>query len=240
MGVHNRVVIDDTTASSRIDSLIQFLNNTDGITAEAKTEEISSDNYDGVLYAFDGADILCFFGYKTGGLLHTACWVKNGENTIYGPVTNGNDFVDPTDLAINTYISDECKIVSINDASTSRGGLETILIGINNAQLIGYGGNTTIAELVDISSLTFKDVADTAGIQYTYANMFPYAANAGTLDFLAQSYFVNGGVRKFTSTFMMECSTVSLGSTVSLTNPLGNHLAIGAHCLVPLDQGGNE
>ena len=106
--------------------------------------------------------------------------------------------------------------------------------------LIGYGGNTTNTEMVDISTLTFEDVTDTARIAYTYTNMFPYEADSGSLDFLAQAYFVNGGVRKFTSTILKECSTVSILSTGSMPNPLPFHFAIGAHCLVPLDQGGNE
>ena len=239
MGVHDRALISTTTVEDRLSSLIYFLNGKEGITAEAKTEEISSNNYDGVLYSFDGTNISCFFGYKEDGLLYTGCWVKNGVTTIYGPLVNGNDFVSATDLVIHTYIDDACKYITINDMSTSRGGLQTMLTDAGNI-LVGYGGNTTNAEMVDISTLVFEDIADTARIQYTYTNMFPYEADSGSLDFLAQAYFVNGGVRKFTSTILKECSTVSILSTVSMPDPLPLHFAIGAHCLVPLDQGGNE
>lgn len=239
MGVHDRALISTTTVEDRLSSLIEFLNGKDGITAVAHTDTISGDSYNGVLYSFDDTDISCFFGYKAEGLLYTGCWVKNGNTTIYFPSPRGNDSVSATDLVIHTYIDDACKYVTINDMSTSRGGLQTMLTDAGKI-LIGYGENATNAEMVDISTLTFEDVTDTARIAYTYTNMFPYEADSGSLDFLAQAYFVNGGVRKFTSTILKECSTVSILSTGSMPDPLPLHFAIGAHCLVPLDEGGNE
>ena len=131
------------------------------------------------------------------------------------------------------------------DCISTHCGIEVAIVNVSNSNvLVGYKVNTSnpVQQFVDISELTFENVSDSARIQYSYTNMFPYESNPGTLDFLAQSYFVNNGVRVYMSDLLKECSTLSLLTTASLPYPLGNHIAVGAHCIVPItvEEGGNE
>lgn len=248
MGVYNSITITSDDLETRLNSLATYLNSLDGITAERYDDEDWNIGWDpgypkGVKYSFDGTNISCFFGYFRG-LIYTAEAVMKNDDYIlktthspYNPTT--------TDLVVYSYIDDNCKLITIKDAYSSRGGLTTILLTIGNTKLIGYGSFYTASDDItfeDISSLTFEEISDSVRIPYTYTNMFPYAAPIGQLDFVNQAYFVNGNnVKKFTTGLLKECSTVNLLSSASLPTPLGNFIAIGAHCLAPLDpEGGDE
>lgn len=243
MGVYKTTIID-AEASQKIANLVAYLNDLDDISAVEGTIEISSTTYTGAEFSFDNTLINGFFGINNDGTA-SAVWLKNGDTYLVEPTVNGHGFSNPGDISIHSYIDEKCKILSIRDIDTTHNGIEAAVVEVNNSNtLVGYLVNTTnpIQQFVDISSLTFENVSDTARTQYTYTNMFPYEANPGTLDFLAQSYFVNNGVRAYISDLLKECSTLSLLSTASLPYPLGNHLAIGAHCIVPItvEEGGNE
>lgn len=235
MGVFNRAIFS-TSESERIASLIAYLNNLNSeestiISAEEGTLEISDTTYTGVSFELAGTDISGFFGYN--GLSYTACCLKNGNNELIPNTARSNS--SETNLAINTYVDDNCIYIAINDLQANKTGLELMLLNISSSKaLIGYKELNIAAEVADISTLVFEDISDTARVQYTYTDMFPYVAISGTIDFLAQSYFVNGGVKKFQSNFLRECSTVTIKSTASL--PDGNYIALGAHCLAPLDE----
>ena len=235
MGVYNRAIFS-TSESERIASLISYLNNLNSeestiISAEEGTLEINGTTYTGVHFELASADISGFFGYN--GLSNTACCLKNGNNDLI-PDTAESDSSE-TNLAVNTYIDDNCIYIAINDLHADKTGLELMLLNISSSKvLIGYKELDTADEIADISTLIFEDISDTARVKYTYTNMFPYAAISGTIDFLAQSYFVNGGIKKFQSNFLRECSIVTIKSTASL--PDGNYIALGAHCLAPLDE----
>lgn len=234
MGVYNRAIFS-TSESERIASLIAYLNNLNPeestiISAEEGTLEIDGTTYTGVNFELAGTDISGFFGYN--GLQYNACCLKNGNNVLIPDTAKDN--VDTANLSVNSYIDDNCIYIAINDLNANKTGLELMLLNISSSKvLIGYKELDTAEEIVDISTLIFEDISDTARVQYTYTNMFPYVAISGTIDFLAQSYFVNGGVKKFQSNLLRECSTVTIKSTASL--PDGNYLALGAHCLAPLD-----
>lgn len=237
MGAYNRAIFS-TSESERIASLISYLNNLNPdpenptiILAEEGTLEISGTTYTGVNFELTGTDISGFFGYN--GLSYTACCLKNGDNNLVPDTARNNS--SETNLAVNTYIDDNCIYIAINDLQANKTGLELMLLNISSSKaLIGYKELNTADEIADISTLIFEDINDTARVQYTYTNMFPYAAISGTIDFLAQSYFVNGGIKKFQSNFLRECSIVTIKSTASL--PDGNYIALGAHCLAPLDE----
>ena len=239
MGVFDRAIFS-TSESERIASLIAYLNNLNSeestiISAEEGTLEISGTTYTGVSFELAGTDISGFFGYN--GLSNTACCLKNGNNDLI-PDTAESDS-SKTNLAVNTYIDNNCIYIAINDLHADKTGLEFVLLNISESKtLIGYKELNIADEVADISTLVFEDISDTARVQYTYTNMFPYVAISGTIDFLAQSYFINGGVKKFQSNLLRECSTVTIKSTVSL--PDGNYIALGAHCLAPLDEEVNE
>ena len=243
MGVYNRAIFS-TSESERIASLISYLNNLNPdpenptiISAEEGTLEVSGSTYTGVNFSFIGTDISGFFGYS--GLTYTGCKLINGENTyLIAPVAHS--FTDYTNLAINSYIDNNCIYIAIKDLHQNHGGIEVILLKLSETKtMIGYkdlynDASEVTYEVADISTLIFEDISDTARVQYTYTNMFQYVAISGTIDFLAQSYFINGGVKKLQSNFLRECSTVTIKSTASL--PDGNYIALGAHCLAPLDE----
>lgn len=243
MGVYNTTTITSTNFEQRVTSLTNYLNNLNGVSAIESTIEYDSNEYSGTLFSIDGTGIQGFYGYyyddiqsKTSVLV----WLNNGSSVLIAP--NDGLYSGIDNLRVDSYIDENCIVLYVRDDNSGSEGLELVLVNVSNAsKLIGYAEiNTGDPGFIDISELTFENVDDNARIPYTYTNMFPYRAAVGTIDFLGQAYFVNGGVRRYTCEFMKECSTVSLLSTVSLPSPLNNHLAIGSHCLVPLDDEGGE
>lgn len=243
MGVYNTVTISTTDKDEQYASIINYLNSLDGITAEMYTDEDwdlgTYGNPTGVRFTFDGTNISGFYAYYRD-MYYTAACAKNGETYLLK--YSNTPYTSYSGITIHSYIDDNCKIISMKSNLSDRTGLMIVLLTIGEIKLVGYkawDGNSN--SFTDISGLTFEDVNDDIRIPYTYTNMFPYAAPAGTLDFLNQAYFVNGSnVKKFTTEFLKECSAVNLLSSASLPAPLGNYLAIGAHCLAPLDEeGGN-
>lgn len=236
MGVYNNISISNTDAETRATSLANYLNNLDNVSAELTTETVSDVDYIGAAFSIDGSNITGFFGFNTGST-GTYKYLMNGD--IYLIQAEASTTGTAGVAYVHSYIDDACVLLSMYDSHTTPDGIQVMLVDISGGmKLVGYKALTS-AEFADISSLTFENVADSARIAYSYTNMFPYEAAPGTLDFLAQSYFVNNGIRKYTSTVLKECSTVTILSTVSLPTPLNNHLAIGAHCIVPIDEGGN-
>jgi len=243
MGVYKTTVID-AGASQKIASLVSYLNDLNGITAVEGNIDIDSTTYNGAVFSFDDSTISGFFGINDEGTF-SAVSLQNGSVYLVEPTSEGSASSNPGDISIHSYIDDNCKILSIRDCTSTHCGIEVAIVNVSNSNtLVGYTVNTSnpVQQFVDISELTFENVSDSARIQYTYTNMFPYESNPGTLDFLAQSYFVNNGVRVYMSTVLKECSTLSLLTTASLPDPLGNHIAVGAHCVVPItvEEGGNE
>lgn len=243
MGVYKTTVID-ADASQKIANLVAYLNDLDGINAIENSLDIDSTTYNGVEFSFDGNSISGFFGINDQGTF-SAVSLQNGSISLIDPIAEGEVSSNPGDISIHSYIDDNCKILSIMDCTSTHCGIEVAIVNVSNSNtLVGYKVNTSdpVQQFVDISELTFENVSDSARIQYSYTNMFPYESNPGTLDFLAQSYFVNNGVRAYMSNLLKECSTLSLLTTASLPYPLGNHIAVGAHCIVPItvEEGGNE
>ena len=247
MGVYNSITITSGDLETRLDSLATYLNSLDGITAERYNDEDWDIGWDpgypqGVKYSFDGTNISCFFGYYRE-MIYTAEGVKKDDAYIL-KTTHAPYVPTGTPLVVHSYIDDNCKLITIKDTCPDRGGLTTVMLTIGNTKLVGYKSFYTASNnvtFVDISSLTFEEISDPVRIPYTYTNMFPYAAPAGQLDFINQAYFVNGNsVKKFTTDLLKECSAVNLLSSASLPAPLGNFIAIGAHCLAPLDEEGGD
>lgn len=240
MGVFDTKVITTTVLNDRVSSLVNDLDSLDGISAEQSSETYSDVEYVGALFTLDGTNVSGFFGYNDN-LKVSFSWIKNGDIYLVEKGTRGSGSGSSGNLTINSYIDEGCKLVSLTDAHTDNDGLQFALVEtIKGDILVGYRRFQSTS-FQDISSMTFENIADTGRTQYSYTNMFPYAAAAGTLDFLAKAYFVNNGVRKYTTEAMKECSTVTLLSTVSLPAPLGNHVAIGTHCIVPItEEGGDE
>ena len=238
--------ITDTDPEIRANMINNFFDQLDGISAEIDEEVLSDLNYHMSTITIDGTDVVAKYGISSStSTRRTALKVIDGSKTLipnsdayaiqyYGT----NDYVD-----VKAYIDEKMVLLYINEPSASMensNGFELIYLkDVNgNKNLIGYVQllAATNIYLYDIGTnlFYFEDESDNARIKYTYTNMFPYVAIGGTIDFLAQSYFVNSGIRKFQSNFLRECSTITIGSTASL--PDGNYIAIGTHCLAPLDE----
>ena len=245
MGVYDKILIDTYDVSQRATLMAAFLNNFDRISAEVYEYELDSTTYTGVKFTIDGSEIEGFYGY-TDSCYYSAGYFVNGDIEYIAPFAAGRRDEIQGAMRIHAYSDEKCVMISIKDNSAWRCGIEMIFINDNESKpIVGYykypAVNGGTATYTDISNLTYECTTDVTRTQCTYTNMFPYTAPAGTLDFLAQSYFINDGVKKYTSKLLKECSTMDLLSTASLPSPLGNHLAIGAHCLAPLDdEGGDE
>lgn len=229
-------------------NIVNYLNNIEGISAELYDDIASDKTYYGFVIRYNDSNLEIFLGRSTDSFVITRSWVKNGDVYISGPydTTGSIDGLNWCSLKIyvdGTFILfNACYISNRGGTPNGLGACNSAFITMENSdKLIGYYPGVSTKEIQDISTLIFENINDPARIQYSYANMFPYTANSGTLDFLAQSYFTNNGVRRYTTKLLKECSTVNLLSTVSLPDPLGNHLAIGEHCIVPITvEGGNS
>lgn len=236
MGVYNTVSIN-TSFSDRVNSLVNYLNNLNGVSAELASETYDSAEYTGALFGLANSAVSGFFGY-TQNLKNTYIWIKNGETYLVPQGVRSAGINGSGTLTIHSYIDNECVLIDMYDTHYNSDAVSLILVRTKDgSRLVGYLRDYN-ASFADISTLTFEDVNDSARVQYTYTNMFPYSAAPGTLDFLTQSCFVNNGIRRYISELLKECSAVNLLDTVSLPAPLGNHLAIGAHCIVPIEEGG--
>lgn len=239
MGVFGGTIFSNSDFNERASLLANYLNQLDGITAETETITVSSNSYTGVKFTIDEINVTGFLGYNTGCTI-TAVYVKNNNTDIYlyGPTVSGNDYQRATNVKIYYYLDDDIKLINVGDVMNGyRFKLELMSVTTTTStKLVGYrveaGGTDTF---FDVSTLTFEDSLSDSRAAYTYTNMFPYYALPGTIDFVASGFFTNNnGFKKYICESMRECSTVGLLSTQALF--VGSHLAIGAHCLVPIDE----
>lgn len=219
---------------SRIDQVSSWFNAFDGITSEVVTVTVGNIDFVGAKVSIDGTGIEMFLGDVSDSVTRSHSYIKN-EDTVLASntVTSGGS---ETGINVSAYIDEKCILLCACQNVNGPQVMYTRTVGED--YLVGYktnvNGNTNI--IVDISSMVFEEVSDSSRTPYTYANMFPYTADGAALDFLTNAYFKNGlNYKSFTSDILKECSTISLLSTASLPEPLGPHLAIGAHCIVPVD-----
>lgn len=239
MGKFYTAAITSMDPIARATSISEWFNNLDGVSSELIDYTYNNVSFKSANITIDDTDIEILFGICASDRGISISHLKNGEDNYLIPDTYTSGSTQAvTDAKLYAYIDDNCIMLSVyqsNSYNPSTNGVEIIYVKTtDNKYLIGYHKhNTQSMDYVDISSLIFEDVDDTARVPYTYTNMFPYVAIAGTIDFTNEAFFVNNGYRKFTTDNLKECSTVSLLSTQSL--PTGNCVAIGAHCLAPLD-----
>lgn len=246
MGVYDNTLITTTNISDRIDDLVAFLNTVSGVVAEKETVSISSADYLGAKFTIEGGKLEGFFGYNSSNIRFSGVYLKDVLNDAYliNPTSGGNNYASGgANTKVNVYTNvvdgeQNATVIHIADtASAYTVKIEVASLHIDNNILAGFV--LASHEYTDISSLTFKNITTNNGVLYSYTNMFPYAASIGKLDYLGQAYFVNGNnLKKFTTDILRECSTVTLLSTASLVD--GNWIALGAHCLAPLDSEEDE
>ena len=128
---------------------------------------------------------------------------------------------------VSKYDSDNVKIFWIGPYDsvdyTSAGGIAVIKFKDSN-NVWHYGGYT--GPSIDSASIT-----DSSGASIvSKSSIFDYAALPGYIDYIRESGYVSGGTKIFTSTDIFDCSTVELGSTITLSD--GNYMAIGPHSLI--------
>ena len=239
MGKIYETTITTNDRNIRISDMVAFINSLDGVTAEAVT--LSAVTYTGVKFNFTNYPIEGFFGYEvSGGLYYTGTYLKNTDtnyNYIY-VFNRGGTANEP--VSIYAYVDENCTMLAVHDLYNGHTGIECFVLNTtNNKSLVGYREliNQGGIKYVDINTLIFQDIDDTSHNQLVYTNMFPYIASAGTIDFLTKGFFVDYSspyYKKFETDALRECSTVTLLTTQSLAE--GNCIALGAHCLAPLDE----
>ena len=235
MGKFYTASITATVPQEIAASISNFFNDLDGITSEVIEYTYNNNAYYTADIKIDGTDIEMYCGCRENLIFLTK--LINGGITYLSDFTSGHS--DPPTTIVSAYINDDCiMLYCYNKIRFSYNGIEVMYVKTSdNKNLIGYYRNTVSANtynFFDISNLTFEDLDDNARITHTYTNMFPYVATAGTIDFTNEAFFVNrASIKSFISGALKECSTVTLGSTQSL--PVGNCIALGAHCLAPLD-----
>ena len=248
MGQFYTDTISSTSAVDKINTVSEYFNGLSGISSEVIDYEYDTNTYKAVDISIDGTDIEAIFGIGIDDPSTTILKVVNGDNVLIEDTVVTSSWGTNLPVTISSYINldsnsvpnETVLFISKNSNSVQDGpcGIELNYIKIDNSnRLIGYAkwGDAGIISLTDISSLTFEKLGDSARLQYTYANMFPYTAPSSYIDFLSQSYFKNGSnIRCFETDILRECSTVTLTSSVALQD--GLFVALGAHCLAPIDQ----
>ena len=242
MGVYTNARYTDTSPSARANSINEFFNALNGVTSELVSSSdpyvYGNESFTGAKITIDGSNIEIFFGNKIDDVKRVNVYIKNGNTYLFGP-DSYNYGAEVKDIVVNAYADDNCIFMQCSHIGVH--GFEVLYAKTtDNKYLIGYNTSRVNVNsspyIVDISTLKFEETTDSSRIPLSYANMFPFYAVEGTVDFLNQAYFKNGnGLKMFETDILKECSTVSLLSTVSLPSPLNNHLALGAHCIVPLD-----
>jgi hypothetical protein len=86
----------------------------------------------------------------------------------------------------------------------------------------------TRTNIYSISGRTFYEInGNNSGL---FTSRFSYTCPPGEIDYVKSSTYLNSGVKKFDITSIYDCTTVTLGDTVSLKD--GAYLAVGTHQLV--------
>ena len=244
MGKFYTAAISSMDPTARATSISEWFNSLDGVSSEVIDYTYSGNTYKSANITIDGTDIEMLFGLLNNRVGTSVVHAYNGEAALVSDyyITGADGNV--TDAKLYAYIDDNCILLSAfqsNSYNPSDVDIQVVYLKTSdNKHLVGYTALSNAitgrnVDFADISLLTFEDVDDTARVPYKYTNMFPYVATAGTIDFTNEAFFVNGtGYKSFITEALKECSTVTLLSTQSL--PTGNCVALGAHCLAPLDE----
>lgn len=253
MGVIKNTLITDTDPSIRVNSINDWINEnlTEFVTSEVVEETVNDTLYicsKITINANEGIEIL--FGYeKEPPSTHPNCsWAlyslkKDATTTIIDATEKHTSNNNVADVAIYAYLDSSCVIFSINEKYNNKPGVEIVNLIISESEkLFGYANTaTSTSNFTDISTLTYSQVNDVSNVPYSYSKMFQYTAPIPSIDFLGCAYFVNGnGYKSFKTEFLRECSYVDVSNlpTVSLTD--GNYVAVGSHCLAPIEDQGGE
>ena len=223
--------------------MVSWFDTLEGVSAVVDTYTYNNVEFIGAKITIDNTSIEIFYGFKQSPF-ETRCnlyYLKN-DDFMAGPIRGENYNGGADKIMVYAYVNapsdSEADCIMLNCTSMYSSyinGFEIVYTKTADGKyLLGYNSSQISTRYLDVSSLTFKDINDTS-VSYTYTNMFPYIAKAGTIDFTNEAFFVNGnGYRAFSTEVLKECSTVTMLSTQSLSS--GNCVALGAHCLALLDE----
>lgn len=224
-----------STAISRITQLSDWFNAFDGITSEVVDVTVDNIQFTGAKVTIDGTDIEMYLGDRATAITNSYAYVALGSYKIASGRTAGGG--NEAGIYAFAYISDDCIFLC---ADQNANGFEMLYTKTKDNKYL-LGGTTNVRgdvapQMSDVNVLTFIQVGDESHTPYKFADMFPYVATAGTIDFINEGFFVDTSssrYKHFEAETLKACSTVTLRSTQSL--PTGNCMALGAHCLAPLD-----
>lgn len=241
MGKFYETLITSTVKADRLAAIAEFMDALPGFTCEEESIILQYQSWDahwhdmtfnGIKFTIVDTNITGFYGIGDG-YGNTAVYLKKGTVDLIPAVYHYSGTAN-VNLSINTYVDDNCVEFAINSPTANFDGMEFIIA--KDINLVGYLQLLSdTSQYVDIASLVFENTDPTLRANYTYTDMFPYVATAGTIDFITKGFFKDANDYKvFETESLRECSTVTLLSTQSLST--GNYIAFGAHCLAPLDE----
>lgn len=224
--------------------MVSWFDALEGVSAVVDTYTYTNVEFIGAKITIDNTSIEIFYGFKKSPweTRSNLYYLKNNGTFMAGPIKGENYNGGAEEITVYAYVNassaSEANCIMLNCTSvysSYTNGFEIVYTKTaEDKYLLGYNSSQINTRYLDVASLTFKDINDTSA-SYTYTNMFPYIAKAGTIDFTNEAFFVNGnGYRAFSTDLLKECSTVTRLSTQSLSS--GNCVALGAHCLAPLDE----
>lgn len=239
MGKFYSASFPSTNPTECATNISAWFNNLVGVSSEPIDYTYNNVSFKSANITIDNTDIEILFGICASDRGISISHLKNGEdNYLISDTYISGATQAATDVKLYAYIDIDCIMLSVcisNTYNPVANGIEVVYLKTEDDKyLVGYYRHSTQnVFFADISSLTFVDVADTAKVPHTYVNMYPYMATAGTIEYCNEAFFANGGIKNFSTEALKECSTVTIQSTQSLLS--GICVALGAHCLAPLD-----
>ena len=159
------------------------------------------------------------------------CFIQFGNMSVqaYTVVTTRSFY-------ISYIVSDDLILLDVHQNFSSWGsqpGIEAIYAKSGSSdyiacQKITSVDNYTKVKIFDISNPQFNGLS--ANIAGTFTSRFGYAAKPGQIDYVKSAAYTNAGTKVFDINAICDCTTVTVGDTVSLKD--GSYLAVGLHQLV--------
>ena len=195
MGKFYETLTTSTVKADRLSAIAEFIDALPGFTYEEDSIILKYQSWDsqwhdmtfnGIKFTVADTNITGFYGIGDG-YGNTAVYLKKGTVDLISAAYH-SDGSGGINLSINAYVDDNCVEFAINSPHNKFDGMEFIIA--KDINLVGYlqlFSNTS--QYVDIASLVFEKTDPTLRAKYTYADMFPYVATAGTIDFITKGFF---------------------------------------------------
>jgi hypothetical protein len=140
---------------------------------------------------------------------------------------------------ISSIINDELILISINGCYSNGGAANNNLniVYTKQSDITYYSvvSNLTfgLANIFNISSRPFYADTPGGGVSGIFASRFSYSSIPGYIDYVKSAVYVDNGLKKFALNCIYDCTTVTVGDSVSLDS--GRYYAVGPHQLVKIE-----